>query len=219
MLRFIVLALVLLNGVYFAWSHGHLQGLGFAPTAQTEPQRMAQQVRPQNLRLLTPQELRQATAPPPQAGAPGECLQVGLFDETQSAALRAALAAQWPPGSWQLTETPQPARWIVYMGKFANPAELAKKRLQLAALNLKFEPLQNPALGPGLSLGGFETQAAATAALEALTQRGVRTARVLQEHAEVQGFTLLLPALDDALKTRLTALTPALAGKRLIPCR
>ena len=218
MLRIIVLALVLLNGVYFAWSQGLLQGLGFGPTQQTEPQRMAQQIKPEALRLLTPQELRQAEAPPRLAAKPTECLQAGLFGEAQGEPLRTALAAALPAGSWQLEDVKVPARWIVYMGKYANLDEMAKKRLQLASLNLKFEPLLSPALSPGLSLGGFETQELANAALQAFSQRGVRTARVLQERAEVRGFTLKLPGVDEALKARLEALTPALAGKRLSPC-
>lgn len=219
MLRLIVLALVLLNGVYFAWSQGLLQGLGFAPTQQTEPQRMAQQIKPEALRLLTPQELRQPQAPAPAAAKPTECLQAGLFGEAQGEPLRAALAAGLPTGSWALEDVRVPARWIVYMGKYASPEELVKKRLQLASLNLKFEPLLSPALSPGLSLGGYETQAQANTALQAFSQRGVRTARVLQERAEVRGFTLKLPVVDEALKVRLEALTPALAGKRLSPCR
>ena len=219
MLRFIVLALVLLNGVYFAWSQGLLQGLGFAPTQQTEPQRMAQQIRPEALRLLTPQELRQPEAAPRVAAKPTECLQAGTYGEAQGEPLRAALSAGLPAGSWELEDVRVPARWIVYMGKYASPEEMVKKRLQLASLNLKFEPLLSPALSPGLSLGGFETPAQANTAMQAFSQRGVRTARVLQERAEVRGFKLVLPMVDEALKARLEALTPALAGKRLSPCR
>lgn len=52
MLRFFVLTLVLLNSAYFAWSQGLLLHLGVAPAQQSEPQRLAQQIRPQDLRLL-----------------------------------------------------------------------------------------------------------------------------------------------------------------------
>jgi hypothetical protein len=73
-------------------------------------------------------------------------------------------------------------------------------------------------LRPGLSLGVFETQAAADAALAALTQRGVRTARVLPERAEVRGLLLRLPAADEALRAKVAALQPLLADKALTPC-
>lgn len=219
MLRFIVLALVLANSLYFAWSQGLLLSLGFAPVQQTEPQRLGQQIRPEALRLLTAQELSSFEPVSRVAWKPTECLQAGMFDEAQSALLRRTLEAALPAGSWVLDAAVEPARWIVYMGKFASAEALAKKRSELALLNLRFEPLTNPALELGLSLGGFETQAAANAALEALSQRGVRTARVVQERAEVQGTVLRMAVADDALRARLEALKPALAGKVLSPCQ
>ncbi|MES2878555.1 MAG: SPOR domain-containing protein [Pseudomonadota bacterium] len=218
MLRFFVLALLLLNGIYFAWSHSLLLGLGLGPVQQSEPEHLAKQIKPEALRLLSAQEARQEEAPP-RVTPPPVCLQAGVFDEEQSGALRRALEAGWPAGSWVLDAVGEPAHWIVYMGKFANPDALAKKRAELASLNLKFEPLTNSSLGLGLSLGGFDTKAAAQAALEVLSRRGVRTARVVQEREEVRGTLLKLPAVDDALRARINDLKPALAGKTLSYCR
>lgn len=224
MLRFIVLALLLANGVYFAWSHSLLVTLGLGPVQQTEPQRMGQQIKPEALRILTPQELRLATleAQPPAPAVPlkpTECRQAGVFTEPQSALLRSQLESRLPAGSWVLSPAVEPAHWIVYMGKYASAQELARKRAQLAVLNLKFEPLTNPALALGLSLGRYETQAAATAALAGFSQRGVRTARVVQEQAEVSGLMLRVPAVDDVIRVHLTELAPVLAGKPLVACR
>lgn len=218
MLRLIVLLLLLLNGGYYAWSHGLLQALGFTPLQQNEPQRMAQQLNPEALRPLSEQELQTADVSPQAAAKPPVCLQAGLFNEAQSVALRRTLGSLLPAGAWLLDDAMEPGRWIVYMGKYANAAELEKKRAQLASLELKFVPLTNPALGLGLSLGGFETQAAAQAALEVFSRRGVRTARVVQEREEIRGTLLRLPAADDALRARLDELKPALAGKVLRPC-
>ena len=217
MLRFIVLALLLINGLYFAWSQGLLQGLGLAPAQQTEPLRLAQQIKPDTLRLLKPQELQQPEAPQNTVTEGPECLQAGLFDEAQSAALRNALASALPTGTWQLENARVPPRWIIFMGPYTTE-DLARKRAQLAYLNLTFDPLTNPALGLGLSLGGFETQAQAIAAREALGKRGVRTSRVVLERAEVRGLLLRLPAVDAALKTRLEVLQPVLAGNSLGSC-
>lgn len=219
MLRFLVLTLALLNGVYFAWSHGLLLGFGFGPAPQTEPQRLARQIRPEAVQVLTVPEPAQREPAPRVAARVGECLQAGLFDEAQSALLQGTLEPALPAGSWSLDATVEPARWIVYMGQYVSAEALASKRAELAALNLRFEPLVNPALQWGLSLGGFETQAAADAALDALNQRGVRTARVVQERAELHGMMLRLPAVDDSLRARLGELKPALAGKALSPCR
>jgi hypothetical protein len=52
MLRWALILLVVANVGYFAWSHGHLDGLGLAPVEQREPQRLTKQVAPEVLRLL-----------------------------------------------------------------------------------------------------------------------------------------------------------------------
>lgn len=218
MLRFFVLALALLNGVYFAWSQGFLRSYGFAPAQQTEPQRLTQQIKPESLQILTVPALRLAQAPPAPP-KPTTCWQAGVFDEAQGALLREALvAAELPAGAWSLDPVVAPGRWMIYMGKFANAEALAKKSAELAALKLKFEPLNDPALRPGLSLGGFDTEAAANATLATLVQRGVRTARVLPERAEVRGMQLRVLAADEALRRKLEDLKPVLADKALIPC-
>ena len=231
MLRLLVLALLLANGAYFAWSQGLLRGYGFAPAAQSEPLRMAQQLRPEGVRILTPDEARRLDAAPPAAppvippavptasANPPECLQAGLFNDAQTAVLRTQLQSAFPANSWRLDPVVEPARWIVYMGKYPTADALAKKRAELASLNLKFEALTNPALEIGLSLGGFQTQAAANTALANLSRRGVRTARVVQERAEVRGALLKIPAADDAVKARLEESKTALVGKPLRTCK
>lgn len=60
MLRVFALLLLLLNSLYFTWSQGMLAGLGFAPAQHTEPQRIKQQINPDAVRLLSPQELQQS---------------------------------------------------------------------------------------------------------------------------------------------------------------
>lgn len=220
MLRLFALLLVLLNGVYFAWTQGFLADLGFAPVQQREPQRLNQQIHPEAMRLLSARELGLLESAPRTPQKPTECLQAGLFDEQQGALLRQALEAlTLPAGAWALEATVEPARWIVYMGKYASTEAAAKKRAELASLKLKFEPLRDPALEVGMSLGGFETKADANSALAVLVRRGVRTAHVVQEQIEVRGVTLRLPAVDDNLRARLSELKPALADKALSPCR
>ena len=51
MLRLFALVLLLANAGYFAWSQGHLRTLGWGPVEQREPERLAQQLAPDQLRL------------------------------------------------------------------------------------------------------------------------------------------------------------------------
>ncbi|MBC5763664.1 SPOR domain-containing protein [Ramlibacter albus] len=218
MLRLLVLALLLANGAYFAWSQGYMLPWGFGPAQQSEPQRMAQQLRPEALRVLRADEARRAEAAAAGTPRPPECLQAGTLEETQSTALSSLLEG-WPTGSWMLETSAEPARWIVYMGKYASDELVARKKGELRQLGISFEPLSNTTLEPGLSLGGFTSQADANRHLENLAQRGVRTARVVQERGETKGLRLVLPAVDDALRPRLEELKPILGGKTLRPCR
>ena len=215
MLRTAILLLLLANAAYFAWTQGMLQPVGLAPAQQTEPHRVGQQLKPESIRVLPAEEARKletAAAPPP------ECLQAGPIEETAAEPLRQALAS-WPSGSWTLDPLNEPGRWIVYMGKYPSPDNVAKKKAELRQIGVAFEPVANPELEPGLSLGGYPTQAEANQLLERLATRGVHTAKVLQERPDVKGVKLTLPAVDVGLRARLDALRVPLGGKALRPCR
>lgn len=218
MLRLLVLLLLLANAAFFAWSSGLLLAWGYGPTQQSEPQRVQQQVRPDAVRLLSAGELRQAETLAAQAPRPPECLQSPALDDAQSASVRAILDT-FPAGSWSLDPVTEPARWIIYMGKYAGVEQVARKRAELRQIGVTFEAPGNPELEPGLSLGSFPNEAAANAQLAVLAERGVRTARVLQERPELRGQRLQLASVDDALRPRLEELKPVLAGKPLRTCR
>ena len=179
---------------------------------------MQQQIQPETVRVLSAQEMTQLQAQLAQAPRPPECLQTGALDAGQLAPLRSALES-WPTGAWRLEPVSEPARWIVYMGKYPGPEQVARKRAELRQLGISFEALTNPELEPGLSLGGFPNEQAAMLQMEALAAKGVRTARVVQERPEQRGQRLTLPAVDDALRPRLDALRTVLKTNTLRPCR
>ena len=216
-LRLTVLLLLLANAGYYAWSRSLLAAWGIAPAQQSEPQRLHQQIKPLMLRVLPPEEARRI-----EVGAGGgrgaECLQAGPIDDARVAALRKVLQA-WPQAAWSLEAAIEPARWIVYMGKYPNLESVARKRAELRQRGVSYEALSNPALEPGLSLGGFVSQGAAQQYLDQLTQRGVRTARVVQDRAELRGQLLKIGTVDESLRVRLDELREPLAGTELRPCR
>ncbi len=218
MLRLLVLILILANGVYYAWAEGMLRAYGFAPAQQREPQRLADQYRPQAIQVLSAAELKRAETQAQADLAPKECLMAGPFSDAQSAVLRRALESSLASGVWQLDTGDFPARWIVYMGKFPNADAQAKKRGELMTMKLTLQPLNNPDLEPGLSLGGFDTQAEATAELAKLALRGVHTAKVVQERVAGKQVQLKLPAVSADTKSRLNDVKPALAGHALHSC-
>ena len=155
-----------------------------------------------------------ASSPTP--AARGVCLQAGALDEAEAEAWRRA-ARVLPQGSWQLERSAVPARWMVYMGRFADNNVLAQKRAELKARKVAFDK-PGAALEPGLSLGRFSSEEAAQRALTNLSNQGVRTARVVVERAETSTYLLRLPLVDAALQAQLDTLRPALAGNPLRPC-
>ena len=236
MLRLAVIALLLANAGYYAYTQGWLRSAGLVTPEQAEPQRLQQQIRPETLKVLRAQGATNnptpppapaaapaadttASAPAPTAAAPadaGECLQAGIFDEKQATALRTA-AASLPQGSWTLEPTPIPGRWMVYMGRFDDIETLDRKRAELRARKVDHDRAGGT-LELGLSLGRFASKEAAERELANLGTKGVRTARVVQERAEAPGFTLRLPAVNDALRAQLDVLRTAMAGKTLRAC-
>src|SRR3954468_9174344 len=98
MLRTVIFLLLLANGAYYAWTQGLLQPIGLAPTQQSEPHRLAQQIKPQAIRILSPEEARKLEAA---AVRPTECMVAGPLDDTAVQPLQQALAS-WPAGSWTL---------------------------------------------------------------------------------------------------------------------
>ena len=219
MLRLLVVALLLANAAFFAWSQGWMREWGLGPAVQNEPHRLTQQVRPEGLRVLSAQEARRAEAAAVPKPQPPECLESGLFDDGQSRVLRNALTEVLPPDTWTLGPSAVPPRWIVYMGKYPNADVLAKKKAELKAKNVNFEALRNPTLEPGISLGGHETQAKAEQALKDLVKAGVRAAKVVQERPEQRGDLLRLPTVDDKLRPLMDDVKNLLNGKGLRSCQ
>lgn len=237
MLRLLVLLLLVANAGYFAWTRGLLAQYGYAPAIQSEPQRLTQQIRPEAVRILSPAPTGGASAPAAvapaaaassataegtatvAAAAPAtHCLQAGLFSEEQTGSLRTLLESSLPAGQWVFENGVEPARWMVYMGKYSSAEAVTKKKGELRQLRVSFEALNNPALEPGLSLGSFATQEEATTELARIATRGVKTAKVIQSSPEVRGQRLKLASVDINLSTQLETIKPKLLGKTLQLC-
>lgn len=231
MLRTLALALLLANGLYFAWGQGLLAAYGLAPARLSEPERLQQQIRPEAMQLILP------AAPPLSPFAPGaavrtpaasttpaalpagvSCLQVGVFTEQQANTLQPRLKAGLPEDSWSFESSDDSVRWIIYMGRYISKAAINRKRQMLDQLGLPFEQPLSPMLNRGLSLGSFASRVEAEEALARMNERGLRSAKVVLERPELPSLWLRLPTADAALRKKLDALKPQLAGRAVQPC-
>lgn len=229
MLRRFVFLLLLANLLFLAYSQGWLEGLtGLRPHPERDPERLNRQVRPELVVIVDPATLR---AVPP-ASAPGTgtaaaaasplCLEAGPFATGASVSAIATLQGAQPPlppGSWVEVKIERPGSWLLYMGKFPNREALAKKEEELKRARVTYERLSSPPeLADGFALGRFDQRTAADRALEQLTQRGVRTARVVETEAPSTLHMLRADKADKALAAQLSALKSDALGRGFVPC-
>lgn len=134
MLRWLVLALLLGNLGYYAWSQGMLRHLGMVPVEQAEPQRLAQQIDPQALNIVGQGGAPAAAAAP--ASVPAPAPEPAPTDSASAA----PVAAPGLPASQALAASAAPAA----------PAPAASAPAVAAA------PASAPAPGICLQAGVFD---------------------------------------------------------------
>ena len=214
MLRALIVALLLANLAFFAWTRGWLDTVvGVRPTGDREPERMLRQVRPELIRIL-PASAASEVAPVALA-----CFEAGPFTDAEISAAEARAQTQLPAGSWVSVKTEQPGTWLVYMGRYASRDAMTRKEDELKRRKAPYEEIgAPPALAPGLSLGRFEQRAAAVTALEQFTQQGIRTARVVELAPASNRHMLRIEKADAALSTQLVALPADTLGKAFAAC-
>ena len=214
-LRVLALLLLLANLGFFAWTQGWLDSVVSARArGDREPERLAREFQPQRLRILPPGEAASAMAAAPAAAT--ACLEAGPYTPAEARAAESLLQQALPAGSWARRSVEQPGTWIVYLGRFTAADALQKKIEELRRLPAPFEEVQSPPdLAPGLSLGRYDSRAAADKALETLGQRGIRTARVVALSEPATMTMLRVERADPALAQELAALGGEVKGQPL----
>ena len=230
MLRALVVLLLLANALVLAWSLGGLDGLlGRRADADREPERLQRQVNPELVKLLPMPGGKGASAPTPAASqsssaassplvavaasAPGTtvCLEAGpLPAAALPGAEKALVAAGVAAGSWTTTAAAPKGVFLIYMGRYEDDEALQRKLDELKRRRIEAHPVRQAELQPGIEVARFDEKEEADEALARLSQRGLRTARVL---------TLVPPQPQQML--RLASVEPsradALAVLKLAP--
>ncbi len=248
MLRVVVVLLVLANALFFAWERGYLGAQEGLSGHGREPERLAQQVRPQDIRLLNAPETQVDAAPAPVASsavAPEAAATTGAgVDPSPSAG--AGTGASTPPATscWiaggftaaqaqaleqaLLTRPELRGRWQITETRtggrwvvYMGPydeALMARKKSELRNLKVDFREVTVPKIGRGLALGTLSSEESAAQALRDLGRRGVRSARVALERPEGLSHTLTLSDITEAQRAQVALLGAAMGGKRLQLC-
>ncbi len=233
MQRALVAVLLIANLAFWAWSAGALDGIGLGPAQERDPARMALQVQPEAVRVvpaavataLAPSASGRAGAKTGEAIAAPQCLEAGPFAAAAiEAAERALAAAALPEGSWLRSQLELAAQYAVVLGPFASRESMRQKSEEIARLRLVTEALELPGEASAgksqsvLALGRYDSRTAADAALAALGQRGVRTARVAMLRPAISENRLRVPNATAAQAEQLRALSDPALGSGFGPC-
>lgn len=182
-MRTIVFLLILANLLFFAWTRDYL-GLSRDPDAY----RAGEELRADQIRIVSndeppPETPRKEKAAKPVELPPAEvCVRLAEIPPGDADTAATLLAEKLPAYKVGKTETRAASSHWVYIPPLKSKREADIKVAELKKLGVKeFFLVQES--GPNnlaISLGLFSTEDAAAAALEALREKGVRSARMVE---------------------------------------
>jgi len=150
------------------------------------------------------------------------CLEWGDFSGADLKLATAALSGMQLGNKLDKRQVDQVIRYWVYIPPMKNKAAIQQKVAQLKARGIDeyfivqdTDPWRN-----AISLGVFKTQEAAQNFLDALSTKGVRTARVGARAGKQKATIFILNGVSAATEARLTSLKKDFPGSELknVPC-
>jgi hypothetical protein len=183
MIRLLLLALVLANLLAFALWSGLLERSGLLALLPggAEPQRLAQQVAPERLKVIVPgaRPAPPASADPgavagPAAGPVASCVEAGPLEEAVVERLRDWVSAPGEGLQAGIARRSEAPSFMVYLAPAASAAESGGRLERLRVLGVTdLSPIAEGPLKRGVSLGVFRLEEGARARREALVTQGV----------------------------------------------
>lgn len=222
-MRIAFFLLLLANLAFFAWAYF---GAG---RASEEPQLMQQQLNPQEIRLLSADQVaklaaeraKQADRPkaPPKV-APVACLELGAFSLADVPRVQQALEPLGLGSRLSQRRAQEIASYWVFIPPLRNRQAANQKAAELKKLGVEdfFIVSEDPKARFAISLGVFKTEEAARSRLSELRTKGVRTARVSPKETSVQKVYFAIREVPDALVAKLNDLRQGFAGTELKDC-
>jgi hypothetical protein len=204
------LLLVFANLGFFAWAEGYLGG----QESGREPQRLASQVAPEKLRIVTAA---------PAVAVPAEPLPAWLACRLVTGLPLAevdAFKGELVGFSVEVKPVDGTTSYWVHIPPQANKAAAEKKAGELRALGVKdFYIMQqdNPSRN-AISLGLFRNEAAANELLQSLNKRGVRSARIEVRATPPRHTQALVKGPAELLDQRLPGLVAKMPGAATAEC-
>jgi len=217
MLRALVLLLALANLGFWAWSQDWLAAsLGWHAHGDREPERLARQVNPERITLLSASAAAELARRSPAEPSDTQCLEAGPFATAQSlAAATAALDAALVPSTlWAPVTIERPGSWVVVIAKFPDRKALLKRQDELRRIGVEATEVRGlPEWEPGLSAGKFAERGLAEKARDNVAQRGIRGLKVVELLAPATQTWIRAERADANAQAQLLAVkSPALGA-------
>ena len=223
-MRIAFFLLLLANLAFFAWTY-----LG-AGRASDEPQLIEQQLNPQEIRLLSSEEVsklaaeraKQAAERPKTPAKPpvAACLELGGFGPGDVAQVQKALEPLGLGARLAQRRAEEVASYWVFIPPLRSRQSANLKATELRKLGVEdfFVVQEDSKLRFAISLGVFKTEEAANSRLADLKKKGVRTARIGPRETSVEKVYFSIREVPDALVAKLNDLRQSYAGVELRDC-
>jgi hypothetical protein len=174
--------------------------------------RLKEQVQPDKIKLLSPQEVA-ALGPAKAAALANVCLEWGPFGENDRARALADIDSLALGRLLSQRRVENPTAYWVFLPPFATKAAADKRALELKTAGQKDAFVVDG--GPqrlAISLGTFRSEDAANAQLKELTKQGVTGARVGPRQQVVLQSLIVIRDPQQAVIAKLRDLAPAYPG-------
>jgi len=236
MLKIFFWLLLLTNAVLFAFHQGYL---GHARTEPREASRLAQQLQPEKIRLISESRAKATMTPlfanaapaAPAAAAPAvtpaaglACVEIGNFGGAEAQRFSAQLAALGLQPKTQvrsLTEAADSAAgYMVYLAAPADRAALEQRTAELrqSGINDFFVLPQSATLPGAISLGIFKSEDSARLQQAKLLKKGLRDVRLHTRGASVSKQAFQLQGLDEQQQAALDQLRASFPQQQARAC-
>jgi hypothetical protein len=180
---------------------------------------LAQQIDPERIRIVSPEEAARIAASRKSAAAPA-CLEWGAFATTELAKAVEAIEGLAPGLKTRERRVEDAARWWVVIPPLANRNAAAARVAELRKLGIEDLYVIDDEAGGyrnGISLGLFRSEDGAKTRLEALEKRGAKGARVVARDATTRIYLQVREPPED-LRTRVAELRTAWPAADLKDC-
>ena len=206
-MRIVVILLLLANLALFALTR-------LDSAAGGEAQRLAEQVQPDKLKLLTPQQVA-ALGPTKVASLSDICVEWGPLSEAERARAMSELAplSLGPLVTARRVET---GGYSVILSGFPTQIAAERRVAELRARGITDVSFVDLGRGQyGVALGIFRTESAANGRADALAQQGITGTRITARPAGVQQAVLVFRDPPQPAVARLRELAPAFPGTEI----